>query len=851
MGQKFMRLLGPAMSVVLFTVAVWLLRGVLKAHHFKDIAAALAALPAAHIGAALALTVISYLVMTGYDILALRYIQRPLPYLKTGLASFIGYAFSNNIGLSMIAGASVRYRLYSAWGLSTVEITQIVAFCTLTLWLGFFSLAGALFAVDPPIVPPSIHLVFTSLRLLGVLLLAAVAAYLALALTKRSPFKIREWAFRLPSGPLVGVQLAVAALDWLLAAAVLYALIGPGKGLPFGDYLGIYLIAQLAGLISQVPGGLGVFETVMVVFLSARLPTPHIFGALLAYRLLYYWLPLGAAALLLGGQELLQKKARFRAFAGLFGKWVSPVVPQVLGFTAFIGGVILLFSGATPAVDQRLDWLKDALPLPLLEVSHFLASLAGMGLLLLGRGLQRRLDAAYVMAVVLLVVGSVASLAKGFDYEEALALLLILAALLPARKHFYRTTSLFSQHFNVGWIAAVLIVLVCTIWIGLYAYRHVEYNGSLWWQFAFSSHASRFLRATVGAGVLGLFFALGRLLRPARFEQSAPDATQMDAAAAIVGRSPETTANLALLGDKSFLFNTAGNAFIMYGVEGRSWIAMGEPVGPPDEWPDLIWKFRELSDRHGGWTVFYEVGHAHLHLYLDLGLSLLKLGEEARIPLTEFSMDGSRRKALRNTRSKLEKEGCRFEILPPDRVAARMSDLKAISDAWLADKNTREKSFSLGAFREDYLRRLPAAVVFENDRLAAFANLWPGAGQEELSMDLMRFRPDAPHGVMEYLFINMLLWGKQQGYRWFNLGMAPLSGLEDRNLAPLWNRLGAFIFRHGENFYNFQGLRQYKDKFDPVWRPKYLASPGGLALPKILANLAALISGGMKGILAK
>ena len=122
---------------------------------------------------------------------------------------------------------------------------------------------------------------------------------------------------------------------------------------------------------------------------------------------------------------------------------------------------------------------------------------------------------------------------------------------------------------------------------------------------------------------------------------------------------------------------------------------------------------------------------------------------------------------------------------------------------------------------------------------------------EEFSVDLMRYLPDAPDGVMDYLFTQLILWGKQEGYAWFNLGMAPLSGLESRALAPFWNRLGSFVFRHGEHFYNFQGLRRYKEKFDPVWEPKYLASPGGLALPRILTNLASLISGGIKGVVTK
>ena len=136
------KLLGAGLSVILFTAAVWLLHGELKAHHIVDILKAFESIPVARMWAAIGLTILSYAIMTGYDALALRYIRHQLAYSKIGLASFIGYAFSNNIGLSMIAGASVRYRLYSAWGLSTLQITQVVAFCALTLWLGFFTLGA-------------------------------------------------------------------------------------------------------------------------------------------------------------------------------------------------------------------------------------------------------------------------------------------------------------------------------------------------------------------------------------------------------------------------------------------------------------------------------------------------------------------------------------------------------------------------------------------------------------------------------------------------------------------------------------------------------------------------------------
>ncbi len=259
-----------------------------------------------------------------------------------------------------------------------------------------------------------------------------------------------------------------------------------------------------------------------------------------------------------------------------------------------------------------------------------------------------------------------------------------------------------------------------------------------------------------------------------------------------------------------------------------------------------------MSDRFGGWALFYQVAPDGLPYYLDLGLTLTKLGETARVSLTDFSLEGSSRKELRYTQRKMKKEGLALEILPASLAAERIGDLKRISDAWLAEKNTREKGFSLGNFDAAYLSHFDVAVVKKADTIVAFANLWQSGDKAELSIDLMRFDPAAaPRGVMDFLFIQLMGWGREQGYRWFDLGMAPLSGLEDRSLAPLWNRLAAFLSRYGEHFYNFQGLRQYKDKFDPVWKPRYLASPGGLALPAILAHLAQLISGGIKGTVLK
>src|SRR5205085_4172097 len=320
--------------------------------------------------------------------------------------------------------------------------------------------------------------------------------------------------------------------------------------------------------------------------------------------------------------------------------------------------------------------------------------------------------------------------------------------------------------------------------------------------------------------------------------------------AASIGRNDNhSQSNLALLGDKPLLFSESGRAVIMYGVEGRSWVAMGDPAGPDEEKSELIWRFRELCDLHAALPVFYEIERQHLHYYLDLGLTLQKIGEEARIPLEDFSLEGGSRKWMRKMQRKVETEGCCFEIVEDPKPI--LSELRDISDAWLAEKKTREKGFSLGFFAEDYVGRFPVAVVRRDDQIVSFANIWITGDKGEVSVDLMRHRTDAPNGVMDYMFLQLILWSKEQGYESFNLGMAPLSGLENRSLGTVWNRVGALAYRFGENFYNFQGLRQYKEKFDPVWEPMYLASPGGLVLPRILINLATLISGGMRGVVAK
>jgi phosphatidylglycerol lysyltransferase len=305
------------------------------------------------------------------------------------------------------------------------------------------------------------------------------------------------------------------------------------------------------------------------------------------------------------------------------------------------------------------------------------------------------------------------------------------------------------------------------------------------------------------------------------------------------------------LRDKAILFDDERRAFLMYGVQGRTWVALGDPVGPPERASNLIRLFLEKCDDYGGVPVFYEVSKDQLHRYADFGLTFVKLGEEALVDLTTFTLEGKRVQRRRQALRYLEKAGATFRIVEREKVPEMMPCLRAVSDAWLQEKSVAEKGFSLGFFDPDYLAHFPVAVIEQGGEIVAFANIWAGPKQVELSADLMRYREGAPREVMEALFVSLMVWGKAQGYQHFSLGMAPLSGFERSPAAPLWSRFGSFLFEHAGAFYNFQGLRAYKEKFYPEWQPRYLVYPGGFRLPQILADISALVAGGYRKILLK
>ena len=819
----------------------------LREFRLRDVLEALRAIPGGALWAAVAFTALSYASLMCFDVLGLRYAGKSLPFSLTAPTSFVAYAFAHSFSLAALTGAAIRYRLYAPAGLTAVDVARVAAFTSVTTGLGISLLGGLALLLSPTLSGAALHLQPGWAVAIGLAILGGVVCYAAWGLLSRRATEIWSWRVEPPGARLVGLQLLVGLADLGLSAAALWVLLPASAAVTFPAFCGAYAAAILISLVSHVPGGLGVLESVLMLSVPHGDPA-EMLGALVAYRVIYYLLPLVAAALLLAVKEFSGQLASNGLKLSRASAWLQQGSPQMLGGLVFLAGGLLLVSGATPGIDSRLAFLHHVLPLPVLETSHLAGSAIGLALLVLARALFQRVNAAYQVTVALLLAGVVASLLKGLDYEEALVLGAILLCLWLGRRQFHRTASLWQERFSPAWIVNLLIVLGTATWIGFLTHKNVHYSNDLWWTFAVDADASRMLRASLLGALLVAAVLLSGLLRPAQPEPVLPSAADLDRVRRVLATSAVAGANVALSGDKHLLFAAGDTAFLMYRIAGRSWVALGDPVGPREFWDELVWRFREMVDEHGGRTVFYEVSGDSLPLYLDLGLTLTKLGEEARVPLAQFSLEGKSRSELRSARRRAERDGATFEIVMPPDVGAILPELRVISDHWLEERSAEEKSFSLGFFSPEYLVNFPIALIRRHGIPVAFANVWVSAAREEVSVDLMRFGPDAPHGAMDFLFAELILWGQAQGYAQFSLGMAPLSGLEEHPLAPVWHRVGNLVFRYGEHFYNFSGLRRYKAKFVPVWLPRYLASPGGLALPRVLLDVSALISGGVRGL---
>lgn len=842
MLRHLLRWLGPICSLLLLAIALTVLYRLTHRWHWHDIQMAIWALPQSSLIKSVLLTGLSYLLLCCYDMLALNTIGKRLPLRHVGITSFIAYTFSHTLGFALLTGTSVRYRIYSSLGLSIGDIAKVVLICSITFFLGLLAWGGViLLGGQSSLLLPLLPLwVDKLLSLAGFIALLSVVTYL---LWPETAISWKDKTLNLPSRKTRVSQLFIALLDWMAAAAVLYVLLPTGS-VSYPILFSAFVLASFLGVLTHVPGGIGVFETSMSLLLAHYIPIDKLLASLLLYRCVYYVLPFLCSLLIFATQEILQQHTKWYKLHGAMLA-MRQLVPALISIGTFAAGSLLLCTGMIPTMHSRIDTILQVLPLHLLELSHVLGSVSGILLILLARSLYRRHDAAFRITQVLLALGIAFSLFRGVDWESALILAIFLLIITPCRSLFYRKGSLLHDRFTPPWLLSMGAVVLGAMWLLFFSYRHVEYDHALWFDFSpyGTGSASRGLRAMGSVVTVLATVGIAQLLAPLRLSCAKPSQTELGKALELVKKTGDINGYLAQQGDKTLLFHPSGNAFLMYGIEGNSWIVMGDPIGQPELIEELLWEFRERCDEHDANPVFYQVSTRYFPLYLDLGLIPFKLGEEAIVDLPTLDLSNSRLRNLRQSHAKGKREGLSFEVAEGSRVAQLLPRLEEISDYWLQHKHGREKGFSVGRFDPNYLMLNPVALVWYDDNIAGFANLWVSDNKQTLSIDLMRYHLDTKSApTMDFLFVELLLWGRAQGYATFNLGMAPMSGLNEHHLSSYWTQLGNTVFKRGSRFYNFQGLRNYKEKFSPRWEARYLLCTSKFMLPGTLKNLLILIN---------
>lgn len=813
--------------------------------HYAELVAAIRATSRLDIALAVLATAASYLALSGYDFSSLRYVGARVKPRVVLLTSFIAYALGNTVGAGVLTGGAVRLRMYTAAGVDAGLVGRSIAFNALAFGIGI-SVLGALGLLwGAGQVAGVAHLSANLLRTLAALVLMAAAAFIAICFVRRELRFTRRLKLRLPAPKLAIQQLGISVVELLCSAAALWFLL-PQDDIGLASFVAFYAIAVTLGIISHVPGGLGVFEAVLLIAFAGRVPVEQLAGALLLYRGVYFLLPLLVAVALLAVIEL-----RGSGLAAPVARAARRLTPLLLAVFTLVVGALLVVSGATPNTDEAAELLALKVPWAIVEASHFIGSIAGVGLLFIARGLLYRLDAAWWAALLLTGLSFWLALPKGLAIGEMGLLGLLGLALLASRREFDRRASLLAMSFSASWLFAVGCVIAVTTWVLFFAYRDVPYGNEMWWQFAVNANAPRSLRAITAIAVIVLVIALWQLMRPVSGEAACPDRATLARAREVLDAQNSADAMLALTGDKALLFSASGKAFLMYGKQGRSWVSLYGPVGAEADAQELIWRFIELAESHGGRAAFYQVRPHALPLYLDAGLQALKLGEYATVSLPDFTLKGSARANLRHGASRGERENLRFEWRESEAIRELLPALREVSDAWLAAHQTREKSFSLGSFDADYLCSGGIAVVWHGERVVAFVSVMFSAQREEAAIDLMRLLGDAPKGTMDFLFARLLAHLQAQHFRRLGLGMSPLSGMAAHPRASRWQRFGKLLFAHGGSLYNFQGLRAFKEKFAPHWEPRYLVASGGIDPLLTLADTAALVGGGYKGVIGK
>ena len=591
----------------------------------------------------------------------------------------------------------------------------------------------------------------------------------------------------------------------------------------FSNLVLIYCVSNVFGQISLMQDGLVVSDLLQIHLLSKLIEPRAAIIAILMYRMVSSVIPWIISLIMIlrriyDNYNTDQHKKQF-AF-------------NILSIFTLIVGIILCLSVATPSILLRIKFLRRFVKKDVLVLARFITLTSGGLLILLSQGIKKSVKKSFYIAETVLLISVFSTLLKGLDIEESIITLILGIVMYIMKDGFTEKAIKFRTKYFANTIIKLSSVTVFFIFISN-SVRKVNF---------FSSHRKYSLQYLIENKKFILLYVLFVLILSylAQYTRTKKitfskltdeDFSKIDKFLDEYGGNEFS--HLVYLNDKNVYFDKTNTVMIMYRPVQNSVIVLGDPIGKKENFVEAINDFIIYCNEYHMNVCFYEINGENLELYCDQGFRFVKVGQDATLNLNEFSLVGKKNRTWRHVINNFDKGNYEFKV--EEATDNLLSQMKVVSDKWLGNKN--EMGFSLGFFDEDYLKRTKIACIYKDNELLAFANLQPFYDNKTLSIDLMRYDRSNEDGLMDFIFIKLILWGQDNNFEKFYLGMAPLSKVGDKIYSKKKEKILNIVYNTQNKIYNFKGLRNYKDKFKPDWSNKYIAYTSDFNLPYILINV--------------
>ncbi|MGP7815856.1 bifunctional lysylphosphatidylglycerol flippase/synthetase MprF [Niallia sp. 01092] len=769
-----------------------------------------------------------------YDIVLKKQLKAKIPLKQLGKYSLISNSFSNLLGFGGLIGVALRTFFYKKYESDKRILLKGIAFVTLFYLSGISIFAWLVFfdSWNMPLIKNH-HFLFVSVLIVGLIFPVILAGF----------FIKKTKLHTLMKSPRLVIQLIAASLtEWLFVFLYLYSL-ACMMHLPVStwDFIKIFLVAVSAGIVSMIPGGIGSFDLVFLWgFDYLGVPTEKLIVVLLLYRIGYYFVPFLTGLLLFLG-DLWKKWNSY--WSNIPKTIVENISHFFLTILVFVSGIILLVSAAMPGILTRLQISQELLSIKVMNITHNVSVGTGFVLLGLARGIEYREKRTYHLTLLVLVIAAISTFLKGLDYEEALVIIGVIILLVLSKGRFYRESFVLTWGKITFDFFVIALFTFGYLWLGYLSLPSTQLKvPSIIAPYVLLNAESLFISAAIGLFLAFVIILLGYLIKkPKNWIKIHSKLDEKEIIEHLNTYKGTTLSHLIFLHDKYIFWNSSKNVLFSYQTYADKLIVLGDPIGDEAYFLKAIEELYEKADTYGYTPVFYQTSKSMLPFLHGNGYDFFKLGEEGHVDISEFSLSGKKMKNQRALKNKFEREGYQVFVSSPPHDNSLINQLKHVSDEWLQGRV--EKGFSLGFYDKNYINTVSIVYVTDsNKNIIAFLSLNPTYHKEMNSVDLMRSLPDAPTGVMDFLFLHTFIYLQEQNVHYCNLGMAPLSNLGVSRFSFLSEKIADQIFHHGHAFYHFRGLRNFKNKYCNIWEPKYLAYRKKSSLPFTSAQVTMLVA---------